>query len=56
MNGTADYSLPVVYLSVGENGRTVAPPNYLAKKLGGVAHVLVETDKKYVLGTARTNT
>ena len=45
MNGTADYSLPVVYLSVGENGRTVVPPNYLAKKLGGVAHVLVETDK-----------
>ena len=45
MNGTLDYSMPVVYVSCDPGGKTVLDENYLARELSGVAHVFVE--KRY---------
>lgn len=42
MQGTYSYSMPVVYISCDYSGKHVISPRYLAQKLSGVAHVLVE--------------
>lgn len=40
--GKFSYEMPVVYISRDYLGKTVVDPNYLARKLIGVAHVFVE--------------
>ena len=49
MNGTLTYSMPVVYVSCDYWGNTVISPTYLARQLGGVAHVFVEKSRDTAL-------
>lgn len=49
MNGTLDYSMPVVYISCDSWGRTMINADSLAKELGGVAHVFVENEYETAL-------
>lgn len=46
MNGTLDYSMPMVYISCDYWGKTEVSAVYLARQLAGVAHVFVEKTEK----------
>lgn len=45
MTGNLDYTLPIVYVSCDDSGRTALSPTYLARQLSGVAHVFVEQNR-----------
>ncbi len=49
MNNTIPYSMPVVYVSCDYWNKTAINPNFIARKLSGVAHVFVEKDYKTAL-------
>ncbi len=49
MNGKLSYSMPIVYVSCDYWDKTVISPVYLAKQLGGVAHVFVEKSRDTAL-------
>ena len=49
MNGTLDYSMPVVYVSCDSWGKTMLDSNFLARELSGLAHVFVEKNYETAL-------
>lgn len=49
MNGSLNYTMPTVYVSCDYWGNTVVDPQFLAKKLSGVAHVFVEKNSETAL-------
>lgn len=49
MKGIYANSMPVVYVSCNHAGRNLINPEYLAKKLSGVAHVFVERNRETAL-------
>lgn len=49
MNGTLEYSMPVVYVSCDYWGNTAISASYLAKQLSGIAHVFVEKQHETAL-------
>ena len=46
MRGEYNNTMPVVYISCDYKGEYAIAPEYLAKKLGGVAHVLAEKNRE----------
>ncbi|MDY3850102.1 MAG: hypothetical protein SOZ46_04715 [Bullifex sp.] len=44
INGLSNNTLPVVYLSCDKTGRAALNPKYMAKRLGGLAHVICESN------------
>ena len=44
INGFSKNTLPVVYLSCDKAGRAALNPKYMAKRLGGLAHVICESN------------
>lgn len=55
MNGTCPNTMPVVYLSCGENNALGAPATVLAQRLSGMAHVLQE-DSRHTAQQLRDDT
>ncbi|MGY2224701.1 hypothetical protein ACW9IK_18595 [Pseudomonas gingeri] len=47
ISGVCNYRLPIVYVSCGYNGRHQVIPNRLARKLSGIAHVVVEPSREF---------
>jgi hypothetical protein len=45
--GTAGNSLPIIYVSAGFNGEYYVDPAELARFVGGLAHVVVEPNRKF---------
>lgn len=49
MNGTLNYTMPIVYISCDYWGNTAISPSYLSRQLSGVAHVFVERNRETAL-------
>jgi len=47
ISGTSAIDLPVVYVSVGNDGTCYVDCKQLAKRLRGIAHVIVEPDRRF---------
>ena len=50
LQGRANNSLPIVYVSAAYDGSHVLSPDDLAKHISGTAHVLVEPSRAFSLG------
>lgn len=53
LKGEANCALPIVYLSINPEGRYDVSPEYLARKLGGVAHVVKEPSRSFSFTLSR---
>lgn len=54
--GTANNSLPIVYISAGFNDTHLVDPDELARFVGGLAHVVVEPSRSFSYAVKRLTT